>query len=558
MALLVALCAACSSDAKGAERSTVAPAPRPSAPVTTSAGAVTTDQNGTTTASPPASATEAPTTAATTAPPSTTAPATTAAPTTTVAPPAPVFVAMPCDPEPSVPERVTCGMIQVAERHAEPDGRMISIAVAIVSPRTPPADDVPVVFLAGGPGFGSVDSVEQMLTDAPFERTIVLVDYRGVGRSHPSLYCHEDDPLSLAGLSVTADDEIYRDQSRAALQECHDRLVDSGVDLAAYNYEEIAADLDDLRRALHHEVWDLWGLSNGGRVALEVVRRHPDGVRALVLDAPSPPQANLLGDLWSNAAAAFDHLFARCAGDPVCDAAFPDLAGTYARLVAMLRDAPIEVVVPATEDWPETTVLYTDTLALGALRQALYETDLIPLLPFFITELANGRGYDVVAQLIVERTLPSPAYSDGMAMTVNCREEISFLEPDHFEEQAEELPLLAAAISTEAGLFDGCELWDVGEADHSFDEPVASGVPALILVGEFDPVHPASDARAIADGLPNATVVELPGLGHGTLFTSECAATLAAVFLQDPAAPIGTACVDAVGDVEWLLPAPVG
>jgi pimeloyl-ACP methyl ester carboxylesterase len=97
-------------------------------------------------------------------------------------------------------------------------------------------------------------------------------------------------------------------------------------------------------------------------------------------------------------------------------------------------------------------------------------------------------------------------------------------------------------------------VWDVGKADDVVNEPVTSDVPALILVGEFDPVHPAAAARSIASGLPNATVVELPALAHGTVGADPCADRIMTAFLADPSSPVDTSCVARLGDVPWLLP----
>jgi pimeloyl-ACP methyl ester carboxylesterase len=463
------------------------------------------------------------------------------------------FTEAQCDPAPAPADahRVTCGFLEVPEHHAEPGGPTVRIAVAVVEPEGEPAGPEPVVHLAGGPGFGSVGALPQVLEDPPVERTIVLVDYRGVGRSEPSLDCPENDAPELLDLTVPAGDPAARARRLDAVRACRARLAGSGVDVAAYGYDEIAADLDSLRAALGYEQWDLWGLSNGGRVALEVARRYPEGVRALVLDAPGAPQGNLPGELWSYAALAFDRLFDACAADDACDAAYPDLAGTWERLVRDLARSPELVRSSGSEGVPPTDVRFDDVLALDALRQALYETPLIPLLPYYLHEVANGRQRSVVAQLVAERSGPSMGYSDGMGLTVSCREEIAFLPVDHFDDQAEDLPLFAPAIRTEEWA-ETCKVWDAGRADDVIDEAVESDVPALILVGELDPVHPREAAESIAEGLPNATVVVVPGIGHGTIWTGPCPHALMAAFLAAPGEPVDTGCVDDLPPIRWL------
>jgi len=477
---------------------------------------------------------------------------TTAQPTTTTSAPAPpVFEETPCDPVPSDPARVRCGYLDVPLRHDGDDGSTVRMAVAIVEPVDGDPAAAPLVFLAGGPGFGGTGSIEPFLENPPAPRTIVLPDYRGVGRSEPFLGCAEFDALGVDTLGLDGDDPDVLARFDAALVACRDRLVGEGIDLSAFNYTEIAADLADLRVALGIDEWDLYGLSNGGRVALEVARRHPEGIRSLVLDAASPPQGNLPGELWPHAQRAFDALFDACAADAACAGRFGDLGSTYASLLEQLRAAPVDVAVPSPDGAP-ITVRFTDELGVNALRNALYETALIPLLPFYIDELAHGRAFDQVAQLVVERSAPGGDFSAGMALSVNCQEEVAFLPPGFFEQQATQYPLLAPAISLDRNVHD-CELWDVGQADASIDEPVTSDIPALVLVGELDPVHPRSSAESIASGLSRSTLVELPGLGHGTINVHACPTSLVAPFLDDPTAPVDTGCVAELAPPAWLL-----
>jgi pimeloyl-ACP methyl ester carboxylesterase len=78
---------------------------------------------------------------------------------------------------------------------------------------------------------------------------LIYIDQRGVGFSLPSLYCPEValDKAIVASMSYT--ESIAAETER--VQQCAARLQAEGVNLAAYNVEERAADINDLRR--------LWG-----------------------------------------------------------------------------------------------------------------------------------------------------------------------------------------------------------------------------------------------------------------------------------------------------------
>ena len=50
----------------------------------------------------------------------------------------------------------------------------------------------------------------------------------------------------------------------------------------------------------------------------------------------------------------------------------------------------------------------------------------------------------------------------------------------------------------------------------SFDVLFGADVPALVVVGEEDPLTPPDAARAMADALPDSSLVVIPGTGHLT------------------------------------------
>ncbi|TVR87244.1 MAG: alpha/beta fold hydrolase [Saprospirales bacterium] len=57
-----------------------------------------------------------------------------------------------------------------------------------------------------------------------------------------------------------------------------------GVDLNHYNNRTIVQDLEDLRKSLGVEEWNLLGISYGTRLAQTYMRDYPEGLRSVVLD----------------------------------------------------------------------------------------------------------------------------------------------------------------------------------------------------------------------------------------------------------------------------------
>ena len=65
----------------------------------------------------------------------------------------------------------------------------------------------------------------------------------------------------------------------------------------------------------------------------------------------------------------------------------------------------------------------------------------------------------------------------------------------------------------------------------SFNDPVSSGVPILMIAGSDDPVTPPKYAAAALPYLPNAKLVLVRGAGHG-VFTS-CTNRLMIAFIRE-------------------------
>ena len=112
------------------------------------------------------------------------------------------------------------------------------------------------------------------------------------------------------------------------------------------------------RRALGYDTINLYGGSYGTRAGLVYMRRHPERVRTAVLDGLAPVAIALPSTVNADAHRALDLLFADCAADAACDAAFPDLRQTFARVIAALEASPrrLDTIHPRTGEPFESTL----------------------------------------------------------------------------------------------------------------------------------------------------------------------------------------------------------
>ncbi|HMT19819.1 MAG TPA: alpha/beta fold hydrolase, partial [Promineifilum sp.] len=96
-------------------------------------------------------------------------------------------------------------------------------------------------------------------------------------------------------------------------------------------------DLEAVRAALDYDTINLYGASYGSRAALAYMRRHPEVIRSVVLDAVAGPELVLFRDMPRDGRRALDLLFERCAADEACRTAFPDVRTEYETLLTRLE-----------------------------------------------------------------------------------------------------------------------------------------------------------------------------------------------------------------------------
>jgi pimeloyl-ACP methyl ester carboxylesterase len=385
-----------------------------------------------------------------------------------------------------------------------------------------------IADLHGGPGFRNVGHNGLADLATALGRDVIVFDQRGTGASQPSLVCQEatDDRAVLA-----LRDAEQRAAIRKHLATCRARLVRAGVDLDQYRLSTDAADVADLRTALGIDRWMYVGLSFGTKLGQAVLRDHPDGIDAVVLDSVQPLQDQVAEDAM-NGRRAFDVLFDNCAADPTCAKEHPDLERRFDAWLAQL-DAQ-----PAVLDVDTVRITFDADFAVSALFEGLYDRTLIPLLPGLVEQGIAG-DYSVIGPAILARTPTSERFSAGMATSLDCADRIPFVDDALLRRSAQ--PLGYGTLADPAPDAADCRLWDVTPSPMSVRRPVVSDVPTLVFTGEYDPITPPRYGEAVASRLSNSTVVQFKGEGHGH-YDTPCGTALVKAFLDHPTAPVDGSC----------------
>lgn len=457
-----------------------------------------------------------------------------------------------CD---DVPLEATCGFVAVPVDHDDPAGDTLRVAVAVLGSTAAAPTDDPVVYLDGGPGGNAIDTIAFRAVDfyEPLlaRGDVVVVDQRGVGRSEPALDCPE---LFTVLDRVLADPERTDADEDAALldsiEACGDRLASEGIDVNAYNSVANADDIDLVRRALGIDEWNLVGISYGTRLGLEVLRRHPEGVRAAVLDSVLPPEAELIAGSVEGFRASFERVEAACATDPDCSPTAP-LGERLEALIAALDAAPVLVVVADPLTLTEVEVVADGDVLLGVVGGALYDPLLFGDLPELFDDLEAG-GTDALEIYLTLDLVNRNFTTIGMFQAVSCSDDTNGTDPAVLDTLDPDDLWARALDGLNIGplALDACARFGATGVTAQADEPVESEVPALVLAGSFDPITPPSYSVDAAEGLSQSVVIEHGSLGHATL-SDVCVLGVALAFLDDPTVAPDTSCVDEAAPIDF-------
>ncbi len=465
------------------------------------------------------------------------------------------YEAIPC-PQPNIAgfpdldilSGVRCGYLSVLENRAKPDGRHIRIFVmrAPAVSATPKPD--PVVYLSGGPGgAGSFEVALMVKRGLNADREIIFVDQRDTHRADPRLACPEWEQFGYDSVSLPFAAQSTAAADVAALKPCRDRWSAAGVDLAAYNSTENAADIAELKAALGIDTWNVYGVSYGTKLALIVLRDHAQGIHAVVLDSVSPPANNIAETWWSAPASSFKAIFAACSAQRACANAFPNLEADFIATVNRLDETP--VVARIKDDSGELVTVNIDGFSFVYTLIMASERGDASGVPKMITGMARGDSSAVAAAYLASRGPPEfvGLGGAGLAIAVFCAEHANLTTEAaalaHAKAVLPGFPDRVLKVQPKQGrLFIQCPMFNVGAASAAVSAPIVSNVPVLILEGTFDAATAPEWVDLITANLKNFQLVTFPFTGHSVLGKSQCAPSIMNAFLNSPMRPVDPTC----------------
>ena len=448
-------------------------------------------------------------------------------------------------PVPKQETHVVCGYLIVPENRAAKNGRTIRLPIVILKSENPDPKPDPVLKTLGGPGGSSLKMIRGRRA-SPWlkDRDYIIFEQRGTRYAQPALDCPEVDEANIASAKKQLDRSSSRAAEVAAAQRCYQRLVGSGIDLNAYNSAESAADIADLRRALHLEKINLYGVSYSARLMLDVMRYFPDGIRSVVLESTLPPEVNYDEVGVDAVLRSLDVMFNACRADRDCAAAYPNLENEFYTVVAKLNAQPL--TVPSKAQGPEVSVdLQLDGFDfLNWILDYLFSNEPSATVdaPYLIHQAFHG-NYVAQFKSYAGDKLNGSFYSWGMRYSVWCSEEMPFERMSAIKAQSNKYPRIKGFEVM--ALPDICSVWKVKPAKPVASQPVTSNIPTLVLAAQYDAYTAPDWGRQTAGRMKNSFFFEVPWAGHGPAFSVPCVSGMIAEFIDQPMAAPASDCIEA-------------
>ncbi len=298
-----------------------------------------------------------------------------------------------------------------------------------------------------------------------------------------------------------------------------------------------------MRGALGYGQINVIGGSYGTTAALDYLRGHPDHVRTVTVDGVVPPSFRVPLPFPHTVQESMEGVFARCASDKKCNAAFPHLQEEFEAVIDRLGKAPVtfKFASPPSLKQPVEVTLTRDMFA-DFLRRILYTLPGISLMPAAIHSAYNG-DFALYGRMCYEFSISSQNdIPFAMYLSILCNESFPFISDDEVARISKGSYTGDFRIRAQREM---CVGWPNANVPRSFVEPVRSAKPVLLLSGELDPAAQPEYAGEAAKYLTHSKHIIVRNGSHGQF--APCIIKIMVQFLDaGSTGGLDTSCVDQI------------
>ena len=413
----------------------------------------------------------------------------------------------------------------------------VSLPIVVIKNVSFSQHDDPILYISGGPGSATgfkdddIDYWLDMINELSWGRDFVLYDQRGTGESTPQIICPSFEDFNYDALTtdLSPKEELvsYYNQHK----ECRHRIQEFDGDLSGYSTKHNTQDVLDITHSLNYSQWNLFGVSYGTRVALEVMRNKPTHIRSVILDSVFPSDKYDLLYWPFILDNAINMIFERCDNNETCQATYPNLRDLFKTSLRKLKNNSMYVHMPEFYSDGALNIYLNDSRFIDALFFATYDSTLISLIPDAINDVAHGRQKALlpITTSFVETIFDE--YSNVITFnTVLCNDE-KMISRKRYESIVERYPT-SKPYTQDLWQYDSCHIWGDKNTSVLETEPVHSTIPTLVLAGRDDAVTPWQWGEEVHQNLKNSFYYDFSDTTHGVIGINECASHLSVYFLD--------------------------
>jgi len=425
--------------------------------------------------------------------------------------------------------KTTCAYLIVPENRSKPNGKTIKLPFAYVESSNPNKHKDPVLYTAGGPGASSLRGVRIHYRALMKNRDYIAFEQRGTEHALPCLKCNEVD---AAIKKAYRNNLLVDSMTLEGIKQCRKNLLAQGIDLSAYNTDENAADIEDLRIALHIDSLNLIGISYSGGLMMAVLHKYPQHIRSLILDSALPEFVNIDEEELTNFNEALNQVFTNCEADSSDKVKYSNLKQLFHGYFTSIgsKSFYINYLEKGTTD--SIHVKYGRNELLSVLHGYMEGHDQIKEVPNLLTEMISG-NHKAYIKAYLDGVFNGYAGESGMRMSVYCSDKMAYANKNTIYQQEQIQPYMAGFHVNDVYL-PMCTCWQVASIAVETKKPFYSNTPALLSAGGMDDACRPIYNDMIHHYMPNSQRLLFTDRQHGPLLNSYEGDAFIGKFLDDP------------------------
>lgn len=397
------------------------------------------------------------------------------------------------------------GSMMVPENRQKPNSKQIALKFVRFK-STNPHPKAPIVYLAGGPGGSGINAAKgsrfELFMKLRAVADVIAFDQRGTGMSHK--------PKKVGGFWMyPMDKPLNREKAYKMIEEFSQKSAKKweamGEDLTAYNSNESADDLNDLRKALKAKKISLWAISYGTHLSIATMKRHGKHLERIILAGVEGPSHTV--KLPSKSQELLEKIDQLIKADPKASKAFPNFLGDLKTLLAKVDKQPGKVTTtnPITKQPIEITLGKYDLQVLFSLM--LTGPKYFGRLPQTVKNMLAGDFSDVKRWALYTHA----GNLNPMSVAMDAASGVSPKRWQQIQKEREQTILGDAINFPYMAVTKGLNVPDLG---GKFRQNIKSKLPVLCISGTLDGRTPVSNAEEVLKGLRHGKHLIIEGAGH--------------------------------------------